>query len=126
MALNPQITKTYAVNDLRRMHQLIFASSKVSFFLLLLIVLPVSIYADVILKLWLKNVPDHTVWFLRLTLCIMLVEALANPLMVSSQATGRVKIYQSVVGGTLLLIVPFSYIVLRMRGVPESVFVSIY
>ena len=54
MALNPQITKTYAVNDLRRMHQLIFASSKVSFFLLLLIVLPVSIYADVILKLWLK------------------------------------------------------------------------
>ena len=122
MALNPQITKTYAVNDLRRMHQLIFASSKVSFFLLLLIVLPVSIYADVILKLWLKNVPDHTVWFLRLTLCIMLVEALANPLMVSSQATGRVKIYQSVVGGTLLLIVPFSYIVLRMRGVPESVF----
>ena len=56
----------------------------------------------------------------------MLVEALANPLMVSSQATGRVKIYQSVVGGTLLLIVPFSYIVLRMRGVPESVFVSIY
>ena len=122
MALNPQITKTYAVNDLRRMHQLIFASSKVSFFLLLLIVLPVSIYADVILKLWLKNVPDHTVWFLRLTLCIMLVEALANPLMVSSQATGRVKIYQSVVGGTLLLIVPFSYIVLRMRGGPESVF----
>lgn len=123
MALNPQITKTYATKDLNRMHQLIYASSKYSFFMLFLIVLPIIIEAQQILNLWLGVVPNHAVWFLRLTLCIMLIEALANPLMVSSQASGKVKVYQIVVGGTLLLIVPMAYLILKLGGVPESVFI---
>ena len=123
MALNPQITKSYAINDLERMHTLIYASSKFSYFLLFIIVLPVFIEAESILTVWLKLVPEHTVWFLRLTLCVMLVEALANPLMVSSQATGKVKKYQSVVGGTLLLIVPAAYCALRLGCSPETVFI---
>ena len=122
MALNPQITKSYALKDLQRLHSLIYASSKFSFFLLFLIVLPIMFEAHPILVLWLKNVPEHSVAFLRFTLSIMLIEALANPLMVASQATGRVKIYQSVVGGILLLIVPIAYLVLRLGGNPESVF----
>ena len=123
MALNPQITKSYAVDDLKRMHTLIYASSKFSYFLLFIIVLPVFVESTPILTIWLKIVPDHTVWFLRLTLCIMLVEALANPLMVSSQATGKVKKYQSIVGGTLLLIVPAAYCALRLGCNPETIFV---
>lgn len=123
MALNPQITKSYASNNLQRMHSLVFASSKFSFFLLFLIVLPIMIEAKGILTVWLKIVPAHTVWFLRLILCIMLIEALANPLMISSQAVGRVKVYQSAVGGILLLILPISYIVLYLGGNPESVFI---
>ena len=123
MALNPQITKAYAVNNLHRMYSLIYASSKISFFLLFLITLPIIIETNTILTIWLKVVPEHTVWFLRLTLCIMLIETLANPLMISSQASGRVKVYQSVVGGLLLLILPIAYIVLRCGANPESVFV---
>lgn len=123
LALNPQITKSYAINKLERMQRLIFASSKFSFFLLLIIVLPIIIEAKLILMLWLKIVPEHSVWFLRLTLSIILIDALANPLMVSSQATGKVKVYQSVVGGTLLLIVPIAYVVLKLGSEPESVFI---
>lgn len=123
MALNPQITKSYAVNDLGRMHSLIYASSKFSFYLLFMIVWPVMIEAQEILTLWLKFVPDHTVWFMRLILLIMLIEALANPMMISSQAVGKVKMYQSVVGGLLLLILPFAYIALRLGANPESVFI---
>lgn len=122
MALNPQITKSYAINDLERMHTLIYASSKFSFFFLLILVQPIIIEAETILTIWLKLVPAHTVAFLRFTLCIMLVDSLANPLMVSSQAVGKVKVYQSVVGGTLLLIVPFAYIALRLGGNPEIVY----
>ena len=122
MALNPQITKSYAVNDLKRMHTLIYASSKISFFLLLLLVQPIIIETGTILTIWLKLVPSHTVAFLRFILCIMLIESLANPLMVASQAVGKVKIYQSVVGGILLLIVPLAYIALRFGGTPEVVY----
>ncbi len=123
MALNPQITKSYAVGDLRRMHSLIFASSKFSFFLLLLIALPIMVETQAILTLWLKIVPDHTIWFTRLILCILLIDALSNPLMISSQAVGRVKIYQSVVGGLMLLILPIAYVALKLGGNPEIVFI---
>lgn len=123
MALNPQITKSYAVNDLDRMHKLIYVSSKFSFLLLFLLVLPIIIEAKQILIIWLKLVPEYSVTFLRFTLCIMLIETLANPLMIASQATGKVKVYQSIVGGTLLMIVPIAYFVLKLGGNPTSVFI---
>lgn len=123
MALNPQITKSYAIDDMKRMHSLIFASSKYSFFLLLFIALPIMIETQTILTLWLKIVPEHTVWFVRLILCILLIDTLSNPLMISAQAVGRVKVYQSVVGGLLLLILPIAYVALRLGGNPETVFI---
>ncbi len=122
-AINPQITKTYSKNDLANMHRLIFRSSKFTFFLLLCLSLPVILEADVILSVWLKEVPEYTAIFLRLMLCIAIIDAVANPLMVSAAATGKVKVYQSVVGGILLAIVPISYIVLKLGGNPYSVFI---
>ena len=123
MALNPQITKTYATGHLNEMHNLIYRSSKFTFCLLFVLCLPVLVEAPTILKVWLKTVPDYTVIFLRIMILILLVDATANPLMVSASATGKVKLYQSVIGGMLLLILPLSYIVLRLGGEPWTVFV---
>lgn len=122
-ALNPQITKTYAQGDLKSMHSLIFRSSKFTFFLLLMIALPVFLEALPILTLWLKIVPEYSEIFMKLIICISIIDAVANPLMNSAAATGKVKIYQSMVGSILLTIVPISYIVLKMGGNPQSVFV---
>lgn len=122
-AINPQITKTYAQNNLQRMHKLMFASSKFCFYLLFLIVLPLSFEAYFVLKIWLGIVPEHTVWFLRLIMFIMLTETLANPYIVANQATGKVKVYQAVCGGLLLMIVPVAYLVLKLGGDPESVYI---
>ena len=122
MALNPQITKSYAKGNLDRMHSLIFTSSKFSFFLLFILALPITIEANQILGVWLKEVPNHSVSFIRLLFSIALIETLANPLVISNQATGKVKKYQIVVGGIQLLIVPIAYIVLKLRGNPESVY----
>ena len=122
-AVNPQITKSYAQQNLRRMHKLMFTSSKFCFYLLFLLVFPFSLEANQILHVWLGVVPDHTVWFFRLIAFIMLTETLANPYIVANQATGKVKIYQAICGGLLLLIVPVSYIVLRFGGNPESVYI---
>lgn len=122
-AVNPQITKSYAQQNLHRMHKLMFTSSKFCFYLLFLIVLPVSLEANQILHVWLGIVPDHTVWFFRLIAFIMLTETLANPYIVANQATGKVKTYQAVCGGLLLCIVPIAYIVLKLGGNPESVYI---
>lgn len=122
-ALNPQITKSYATGDYTYMHKLIFRSSKFTFFLLLFISLPILLETKTILTVWLQNVPEHTISFLRLILCVTLIDATANPLMISAAATGKVKRYQSIVGGILLSILPISYITLKFGGDPESVFV---
>lgn len=122
MAVNPQITKLYAQNNLKEMHILIFRASKFTFFLLLTLSMPVIIETESILTLWLKIVPDYTVIFLRLLLCIVIINSVAHPLMTAVAATGDVKLYQSLIGGILLSIVPISYIVLRLGASPESVY----
>lgn len=123
VAVNPQIVKSYATNDFPYMHKLIFTSSKFSFYLLWFLSLPVLFEAHQILTWWLKLVPAHTTDFVRLMLLISMVEAMANPLIEGSLATGRIRKYQLVVGTLLLLIVPCSYFALKL-GIPaEGVFI---
>ena len=122
-AINPQIIKSYAKKDYTYMHELIYNGSKYTFFLLLLITLPIFIETPLLLNIWLKDVPNYTIPFLRIILCITIIDSVSNPIMISATATGNVKLYQSVIGGILLLIVPISYTVLKLGGSPISVFI---
>ena len=122
-ALNPQITKSYAIGDKKYLFDLVYGSSKYSFLLLLLLSLPLCIETEQILSLWLKIVPEHTVVFLRIILVITMVDVMANPLITSAQATGHIRNYQLLVGGVLLLIVPVSYVVLKFGASSVCVFI---
>lgn len=122
-ALNPQLIKSYAAKDYVYMHKLLFASSKFSFFLFSLLAIPVFFEAHQLLILWLKIVPEYTVTFLRIILLISLIDCLANPLIISAKATGKIRKYQSVLGAFLLLIVPISYLFLKLGFPPYTVFV---
>lgn len=123
MALNPQITKTYATGQLEQMHSLMFRSARFSFLLLLIISMPVLFETNFLLTLWLKTVPQDAVIFTQIMICISLIYTTANPCVIANQATGKVKVYQAVVGGILLLIVPISYIVLKLGAPAYSVFI---
>ena len=122
-ALNPQITKSYASGDHDYMMSLIFRGARFSYYILLLLSLPVIINADYILTLWLVDVPAHTVSFVQLVLIFALSESLANPLVTTMLATGKIRNYQLVLGGLQMLNLPISYILLRNGGAPELVFV---
>lgn len=122
-ALNPQLTKSYAQNDLQRMHKLLVQSSKFSFFLLFFIALPLMLEASLVLKWWLGIVPEHTVNFLRLILCTSMLATLSNPLIISVYATGKLKRFHLIEGTMLLTIVPIAYLLLKFFCVrPEYVF----
>lgn len=123
MALNPQITKNYASGNLVQMHSLIFRSARFSFLLLFFISLPVLLETDFLLTLWLKTVPENAVIFSQIMICISLIYTIANPCVIANQATGKVKVYQMVVGGILLTILPISYIVLKLGAPAYSVFI---
>ena len=67
--------------------------------------------------------PDGAVVFTRWMIGISLTYTIANPCVVANQATGKVKVYQAVVGGILLTILPISYIVLKLGAPAYSVFI---
>ena len=123
MALNPQITKTYAKGELAEMHKLLFRSARFSFYLLFFLSLPVLLETDFMLAVWLKTVPGDAVTFLRIMICTSLIYTLANPLIVANQATGKVRRYQAVCGTILLMILPVSYVFLKLGFPAYSVFI---
>lgn len=123
VAANPQITKTYTSGEHLYMMDLIYRSAKFSFYLLLMLSLPIIVNADYILDLWLDVVPEHTSTFLQLTLLFILSETLANPLVTVMLATGHIRNYQIVVGGIQMMNLPLSYVFLRLGYPPEAVFV---
>lgn len=125
-AMNPQIVKSYAADNLAYMHQLVFMGAKYSFFLLFFLSLPVFLETNFILGLWLKTVPDYTIIFIRLVLVNALIDCLSGTLMTAAQASGKIKLYQSVVGGMLILNLPISYLFLKLAYPPEvTLWVSI-
>lgn len=119
MAVNPQIIKSYAANERQYMTSLIIQSSKYSFYLLFLLSLPIILEVDQILKLWLKTVPDYASIFTVLVLVVILITSISGPLMMAVQATGKIAIYQAVIGTLLILNLPISYIFLKVGYPPE-------
>ena len=118
-AVNPQITKSYAAGEYSYMFTLVRKSSRMSFYLLLMLVMPLILNTEVVLGVWLKDVPAHTTLFVQLFLMFALSESLSNPMITAMLATGRIRNYQLVVGGIQLLNIPISYICLKMGAIPE-------
>jgi len=118
-AVNPQIIKYYAADEKERMKQLVFQSSKFSYFLVLVLSMPVLLETKFVLTLWLREIPEYVVLFCRLVIITALVNSLAHPLITAALATGKIKKYQLVVGGILLLNLPLSYLFLKMGFPPE-------
>ena len=122
-ALNPQITKNYAIGNKEYMFKLVFIGSRASYYLLFLFALPLMLEADIILDLWLIEVPEYSVIFFRLIIITTMIDAISNPIITSVEATGNIRLYQVVVGGILLMILPVSYISLKLGAAPYSVFI---
>lgn len=118
-AVNPQITKSYAAGDREYMYFLISKSSRMSYYLLFVLALPVLFNTGYLLDLWLKDVPSHSELFVQLFLVFTLSESLSNPLITAQLATGNIRNYQLVVGGLQLLNIPLSYVFLKLGAVPE-------
>jgi O-antigen/teichoic acid export membrane protein len=116
-ALRPQLIKSYAAGNKPEMLKIMFYGSKGTYFLMYIFTLPLVLETPTILSLWLKSPPEYTVLFTRLTLVDALIDSLSSLIMTAAQATGKIKIYQSVVGGILLLSLPISWLLL-VRGAP--------
>ena len=109
-AINPQITKSYASNELSDLYLLICRGSKFSFFIMLFMAVPIIVESDTILSLWLKEVPAYTSIFLKLVVIYTLITSLANSMVTGILATGNIKRYQIEMNIVSILIFPLSWI----------------
>lgn len=124
-AMNPQITKSYVANDFSYLHTLIYNGGKYSFLLLYAISLPIIIEMPYVLKIWINIVPDYAVMFCRIALVDACIQTLSGPLITAMLATGDIKKYQLVVSSIILLILPISYLLLKIGFSPVSVMLTI-
>ena len=123
VALRPQMIKSYSNNDLTDVNNLLFIGTRLSFLLMVILCLPIIINIDTILKLWLDDVPIYTSIFCKLILIEAIVNSLSSTLIIGVQATGKIKRYQTIVGGILLLNIPISYIILLYLKSPLIPFI---
>ena len=122
-AVNPQLTKSVAVCNFAESRRLLSVSSRMSFFLLCILGVPLITEAHFILNIWLVEIPENTVKFVQLMLIICIWQSLAYPLRVINQAEGQIKKFQIYECSWLLLVVPVSYIVLKNWQIPMLVFI---
>ena len=126
-ALNPQIVKCYANSDYGRISQLVSLGTKFSFYLLLLISMPVILKIDFLLSIWLVEVPQYTSSFIILLLMINLIHsAFANPLIFAINATGDIKVFQIAEGICLILIIPISYLLYKLFNFSPNLIFIVY
>lgn len=126
-AVNPTITKLYAQDNLSQTNNLVLTSAKFSFYLLTFFVIPLVIETKFVLSVWLGSIPTYAVEFTKLILVDVLIGSISGPIQTLVQATGKIKVYQIIVSGILLLNLPISYICLRLQFEPQStVIVSIF
>lgn len=121
-AINPQILKSYAVKDLERMYYLIMASSRICFYLLFIISLPILLETEFLLTLWLGIVPEHTTNFVRIILMSVLLDAFVNPMFTANLASGKLAIYHGTLAVLMYAFMFITYYTIKSTRIPETVF----
>jgi O-antigen/teichoic acid export membrane protein len=122
-ALNPQIIKNYSGGQREKMLRLAFQGAKASYFLMFLFTLPFMLEMPLVLSLWLKQPPEYTVLFTRLIMVNVLVNSISYPVVTMAMATGKIKIYDLVLGTIQIVSFIAAWIILSMGATVYSVFI---
>lgn len=109
IALNPQITKSFAQDDKQFTCYLIYQGAKFIYFLMLLVAIPIIFETPIILRSWLGEYPEYTELFLRLTILVALIDKLSDTLTDSLMASGNIKGLHIMVGCVVIPVIPISY-----------------
>lgn len=117
-ALNPQITKSYAAQEIEYTKVLVCKGAKFSYLLLFFVALPCILEIHFLLSQWLKEVPPYAGVFVQLSLIYSLVEVLLGSSETLNRASGKIKNFQILVSITQLLILVFSYLIISVTKNP--------
>lgn len=125
-ALNPQIMKAYASKDFDNLYSLIINGAKISFYLLMILSIPIIIEVNQILRIWLRNVPEYASIFVQLSLVAAMINAISNPLIIAMQASGKLKTYQITISTLDIINLPIVYIIYKLNILQPEILYIVY
>lgn len=120
--IDPQITKSYVVNNMERCENLLVLSTKLTFYIVIIISAPFFVNANWILSLWLGNVPPYAAMFTVLILIDVLVESMNTGIKSIIFASGKIKLFQIIPSSLKLFSILLAYIILKTGTPPYSLF----
>ena len=120
----PQIMKNYASGNDSYSSKLTLMVSKYSFFLMLLPAFPILLHTEYLLKIWLVDVPDYTVVFVRLNIVYALLTSLDAGIPALVQASGKIKWFQAINSSILLTSLPIAYVLFSYGYKPYFIIIT--
>ena len=90
-AVNPQIVKKYASKDYEGSKHLLLSSTKYSYYLMLILALPIYFSADQLLHIWLGVVPEYTTIFLQIIIIQSLFQVFDTSFYTALYAKGQLR-----------------------------------
>lgn len=123
-AINPILSKSAGANDNQLLIKSTMYGAKYASALYLLIAIPMFIETPYILQLWLKNVPEWTIIFVRFQLIKTFIEFQFSTLPRSIFATGRIKKYSFYSSISNILQIPIIYIFFECGLPPYFMYIS--
>lgn len=119
VVINPYCIKIWSAGEKEKAFKMIFFSSKILFIIQLCLLIPLYYLTPEILQIWLGQVPEYSVIFIRLILIYSLVRSLHPSLDLLFKSCGNIRNYQIAEGCLQFLPLLASYIVLK-QGVPYA------
>lgn len=122
MASNPQMVKSYAIGNIDEMYILVCRTSKLAYFLLLILAIPLYFSAESVLKFWLGNPPEYSIVFVKLMIIATLIENISGSLPNAFVASGKLKRYQPITAAIMISEILLVFIAFRLKMPPTYMF----
>jgi len=118
-SITPQLMQSEGMHDRQRMLRIAFQSSKFSTLLVGIIAIPLLAEMPYILKMWLTDVPEHTIHFSRIIIIMSLLTLFSSGIMSAVQSVGKIKWYFICISSVLLSSLPIIYFLLKAKSNPD-------
>lgn len=113
-AVVPQLMQAFGANDMIRMNKLIYFGTKATFLLMMLISIPVFFEADYLLKIWLKEPPEHAAIFTKLIVVGVNINTFYYFIYQAVHASGKIKKQQLLTSISYFVSVGIIYLSFKM------------
>lgn len=123
MAVRPQIIKQYAAGNIGKMQNLMSFTIISSLLLIQVVMIPIYLNIEFVMKLWLEKVPPYATDFCKLLMIANSVNVFVTIWNIAIHASGKIKLVSFLNGSLFLISLPVVYVVLKIDANPNLAYI---